>query len=121
MLFAGFVLLALGAIGLLLPVWPTTPFVICAAGCFSGSPRIRRLLFKVPFFREHIENYQTRSGLSRKTLTRSLAFLWGMLLLSCLWVQLLWVTLLLICVGAAVTLHLLHIARWKPKTAQQSN
>ncbi len=57
----GFLLLGLGAIGLLLPVWPTTPFVLAAAACFAGSPTIRARIMKIPFFREHIENYRLRT------------------------------------------------------------
>ncbi|MEG1658292.1 MAG: YbaN family protein [Oscillibacter sp.] len=118
---AGFALLLLGGIGLLLPVWPTTPFVICAAGCFTGSPRIRAAMLNIHFFREHIENYQNRSGLSRKTLVRSLLFLWGMLLFSIWKMEALWVTVLLPLVGLAVTLHLWHIAHWKPKAAPEAS
>ncbi len=110
---AGFVLLGLGAVGLLLPVWPTTPFVIGAAACFSASPALGRKLLQLPFFGEHIENYKNRKGLSGKTLAASLIFLWLMLGLSILLVQTLWVKFLLLAIGAAVSIHILMIA--KPK------
>lgn len=106
----GFLSLALGAIGLLLPVWPTTPFVLVAAGCFSGTPRLRAKLLRISFFREYIESYQAKTGLSRRTVTVSLSFLWGMLILSALLVQAAWLRLLLAGVGAAVTAHILWIA-----------
>lgn len=48
-LAGGFVCLALGAIGLLLPLVPTVPFVLLAAACFSrGSERWERWLLQHP-------------------------------------------------------------------------
>lgn len=107
----GFLFLGLGAVGIVVPVWPTTPFVLLSAACFSGSPALRSRLLRLPFFREHIENYEKKTGLSRKTLAISLTWLWGMLLLSTLLVRKLWLAVLLICIGAAVTGHLLWMSR----------
>lgn len=113
LVIAGFFLLGMGAIGLVIPVWPTTPFVIGAAACFSCSPKLKAKLMGVPFFNEHIINYQNRTGLSKKTVTTSLLFLWGMLLISSLILQSVWLIALLFIVGVAVTAHILYIA--KPK------
>lgn len=112
---AGFILLAMGAIGLFLPIWPTTPFVLGAAGCFSGSPRLRAMIMKVGFFRAHIENYQNRRGLSGKVVVSSLVFLWGMLFLSGIVIKELWATLLFLAIGTAVTIHILYMAKKQDK------
>ncbi|MEA4970991.1 MAG: YbaN family protein [Candidatus Pelethousia sp.] len=107
----GFLFLGLGAIGLLVPVWPTTPFVLLSAACFSSTPRLRAKIMKVPFFREHIENYENRTGLSRKTVAVSLGYLWGMLLLSMLLIRKAWIIGLLCAIGAAVTIHIFCVAK----------
>lgn len=107
----GFLFLGLGAIGLLVPVWPTTPFVLLSAACFSGTPRLRAQIMKVAFFREHIENYENRTGLTRKTVAVSLGYLWGMLLLSMFLIRKAWIVGLLCVIGAAVTTHILWVAR----------
>lgn len=107
----GFLFLGLGAVGLLVPVWPTTPFVLLCAACFSGTPRLRARIMKIAFFREHIENYENRTGLTRKTVAVSLGYLWGMLLLSMLLISKAWVVGLLCAIGAAVTIHILCVAR----------
>jgi uncharacterized membrane protein YbaN (DUF454 family) len=107
----GFLLLFIGAIGLVLPVLPTTPFVLAAAACFSCSPRIKARVMNIPFFREHIENYEKRTGLSNKTLIISLSYLWGMLLLSMFLAKIFWLTVFLSIVGVCVTIHILMISK----------
>ncbi|NLG25864.1 MAG: DUF454 domain-containing protein [Clostridiales bacterium] len=110
----GFVMLALGAIGVVLPVWPTTPFVLLAAACFAYNPRMRSRVMKIPFFREYLRNYDDRKGLPRRTVVRSLIFLWTALLLSSALARSPWLAAGLALVGAAVTAHILWIARPRP-------
>jgi uncharacterized membrane protein YbaN (DUF454 family) len=115
----GYVFLGLGAIGLILPLLPTTPFVLLSVTCFSSAPHIKARILKIPFFREHIENYEHRTGLSRKAVCHSMIGLWGMLIISIAIIRTLWIIILLILVGAAVTSHILFMAksnsRKKPK------
>lgn len=111
----GFLFLGLGLIGLLLPVWPTTPFVLISATCFSRTPHLRARIMRISYFREHIENYENRAGLSHKTVMISLSYLWGMLLLSMILIQTLWISLLLIVIGIAVTIHILWMSKPKQK------
>lgn len=68
---------------------------------------------KIGFFREHIENYERRTGLSKRTVGISLGYLWGMMILSIALIQTLWIRLLLLAIGAAVTVHILWMARSK--------
>ena len=109
----GFIFLGLAAIGLLLPVWPTTPFVLVSVACFSSQPRIKSRILMIPFFKEHIENYEHRTGLSRKTVLISMVWLWGMLLISMAVIHSLLISILLLLVGAAVTSHVLCMAKSK--------
>ncbi len=114
---AGLLLLAVGAVGLVLPVLPTTPFWLASAACLTGSPKLRAKVMRIPIFREYVENYQNRRGLPRKIVVKSLSFLWLMLILSMILVQKAWLTLLLIGIGIAVTIHILTMARPKEKQA----
>ncbi len=106
----GFIFLGLGAIGLLLPVWPTTPFVLVSVACFSSSPQIKAQILKISYFREHIENYEFRNGLSRKTVWLSVVWLWGMLVISMVLIRSLWIALFLFLVGTSVTIHILYMS-----------
>ena len=60
---AGFLCVALGALGLVLPVMPTTPFLLLAAACFArSSPRFYDWLLNLRLFGTLIRNWQqTRS------------------------------------------------------------
>ncbi|MDR1628966.1 MAG: YbaN family protein [Oscillospiraceae bacterium] len=108
---AGFLLLGLGAVGVVLPVLPTTPFVLAAAGCFAATPKLHAKVMKIPFVSEYLQNYYEKTGLRKRTVAVSLIFLWGMLLISALHIRTLWIVCCLAAVGAGVTIHILWVAR----------
>ena len=118
--FIGFMALALGAIGLFLPVWPTTPFVLLAVGCFSSFPRIRARILRIKFFNDYYDAYTRRRCLGKSTAVVSIVFLWMMLLLSMLLVDNLFVIILLPIIGIAVTVHILIIAKVKTGVKRDS-
>lgn len=90
-LLAGLVSLALGAIGLLLPILPTVPFVILAAFCFArSSPALEQRLLDHRTFGPHIRTWRSRGAISRKGKTAAaIAFaasaVLGLALLSLPW------------------------------------
>lgn len=107
----GFSFLGLGAVGLLLPIWPTTPFVLVSFACFSSSPVIRERIMRVPFFKEYIENYSKGKGLTTQTVWISLIWLWIMLIISMFVIHIFWLTLLLVFIGSLVTFHIMWISK----------
>lgn len=117
----GFVFLLLGAIGVFLPILPTTPFVLLAAGCFSSSKRLSSWLEKNKFFGEYITNYRDREGLSTAIVVKSLSFLWIMLIISIISIHALWAAIIIPCIGIAVTTHILMIAKPKEKDSHTAS
>lgn len=107
----GYVFLCIAVIGIVIPIWPTTPFVLISVACFSSSPNMRNRILRFPFFKEHIENYSNKKGLSKKTLITSLVWLWGMLGLSMLWMNKPSMIHLLGFIGFSVTIHLLMMSK----------
>lgn len=62
---AGWLSLALGIIGLFLPLLPTTPFLLLSAACFSrGSERCERWLLNHPQLGPAIHNWRAYRALS---------------------------------------------------------
>ena len=108
LIVAGVVSLTLGGIGVFLPLLPTTPFVLLAAGCFAGSsPAMHRWLCRSRFFGEYIENYRTNAGVSKSVKVRAIVFLWAGLALSAAAVHKPLVRVILAVVGICVSTHLL--------------
>jgi len=63
----GWVMVALGLIGLVLPVMPTTVFLILAAGCFShSSPRFEQWLLDHRWFGSSIRRWRERRAIPLK-------------------------------------------------------
>jgi uncharacterized membrane protein YbaN (DUF454 family) len=67
----------LGAIGIVFPILPTTPFLLAAAACFcKSSTRMYSWLMNNKWFGEYIKNYKEGRGLPLKTKITALVVLW---------------------------------------------
>ncbi len=63
----GMIALALGAIGVVLPLLPTVPFVILAAFCFAkGSENLHNHLINHKVFGPQIEDWRRYGAISRR-------------------------------------------------------
>ena len=66
-LIAGGLALALGTVGIFLPLLPTVPFLLLAAFCFArGSERLHHWLLSHPVFGPPIENWRDRGAIGRR-------------------------------------------------------
>ena len=109
-LVVGFISLALGVVGIILPLLPTTPLVLLSAACFSKCNKgLEDWLRRSRVFGPFIENYRTRQGISRLHKIASIAFLWTGLISTMVVTRELWIFVVLIVVGIGVTVHLLMI------------
>jgi hypothetical protein len=66
-LSAGFVLVALGGIGVVVPGMPTTVFFIGAAACFGrSSPRFEQWVLHLPRIGPLVRDYRSGLGMPRR-------------------------------------------------------
>ena len=110
-LASGVLLVAIGVIGIFLPVLPTTIFLILASACFvKGSPKANDWLRNHKILGMYIKNYQDKIGLTIKSKIINISFLWTMILLSAfMFTDEIYIRLLLIAVAVGVTIHLLMV------------
>ena len=74
----GIVSVALGSLGIILPLLPTTPFLLLAAYLFSqSSERFHDKLMKNKVLGKYIYNYTERKGIILRDKIISLITLWG--------------------------------------------
>jgi len=69
----GWIAVALGMLGVVLPVLPTVPFMILAAAMFAkGSPKARAWLVGHAHFGAHIQRWEETGGISRRGKTMAI-------------------------------------------------
>lgn len=74
----GWVMVALGFVGALLPVMPTTIFLILAAACFShSSPRFERWLLDHKWFGPSIRRWRESRAIPRRAKIVAIASMAG--------------------------------------------
>lgn len=74
----GLSLLLLAAIGVVLPLLPTTPFVLLAAACFAkSSPRLHQWLMDSDVFGPMLADWDKKRCVTRKVKAVSLSMMIG--------------------------------------------
>jgi uncharacterized membrane protein YbaN (DUF454 family) len=108
LLAAGTAALLLAALGVVLPVLPTVPFLLVAAYCYArSSQRFYRWLVGNRLFGPPLCRYLRGEGVSFGVRLGSVALLWTVILLTVFLAGLpLWARILLLVVAAGVTVHL---------------
>ncbi len=109
LIIIGCVSLALGIIGMFLPILPTTPFLLLSAGCFLRSSKsLYDWLLNHKHLGEYIKDFIEHKAISKRIKITILSTLWLTILLSVMIVSILWVKILLIIIAVGVSVHILH-------------
>ena len=105
----GTICFAIGLVGIFVPILPTTPFLLLAAACYlRSSPRFYHWLIH-RWFGTYIRNYTEGRGIPLKVKLSTIFLLWVTIGIS-IWLVANWiVTVILLVIAAAVTLHIIFI------------
>lgn len=94
----GLIAFALGAIGVVLPILPTTPFLLLASYCFvKGSDRFDKWFKSTKIYKKHFESFVNSRAMTLKQKVFILLFADIMLLFPIIMVDVLPMRIFLIC------------------------
>lgn len=82
-LLIGLISMGLGAIGVILPVLPTTPFLLLSAYCFAkSSKRFHKWFTNTKLYHNHLETFVQERSMTLRTKIGLLSFASSMLLIA---------------------------------------
>jgi len=114
---SGTLCVALAIVGIFLPVWPTTPFLLLAAFCYSrSSSRFYHLLLSNRWFGTYIRNYREGRGIPLGQKLLAIFLLWVAIGYAAVFVvSPWWAKTILVAIAAGVTVHLIRVKTLKPE------
>jgi len=111
----GSISLALGIIGIFVPLLPTTPFLLLTAALyFKGSPRLYNWLINHKYLGTYIRNFRENKAIPLRAKIISVSLVWITILYCILFVvNPLWLKILLFCIATGVSHHILSFKTLK--------
>lgn len=83
LIIIGFVSLALGSIGIIIPILPTVPFLLLTSFCFlKSSVRFNKRFLNSKIYKKYLENFQKNKIMPLWSMTVLIVFVSSILLLS---------------------------------------
>lgn len=111
LLLSGLIAVALGVLGIFLPVLPTVPFLLLAVACFTrSSERFYNWLIDHAHLGPMIRPYLDGNGLKRTTKFKAVGLVWISITISVLLISARpWLQGILILIALSVTIYLLRL------------
>ncbi|MCQ4240446.1 YbaN family protein [Stutzerimonas stutzeri] len=116
LLAVGWLSVALGFIGIFVPVLPTTPFLLLAAACFvRSSQRFYNWLVMHPRLGPWFRDYLDGNGIPLKGKVYAIGTMWLSIGISCWLVPLVWARIGMLISATLVTLYILRLRTLPPR------
>ena len=109
LIIIGWLAVVLGTLGVVLPLLPTTPFILLAAWCFArSSPRFHHWLLYRSWFGGYLRYWQKHRAMPPGAKPRAIAVILTTFAISLWLVKMMWVRILLL-----IILSCLLIFMWR--------
>lgn len=107
----GFVCIALGVLGIFLPLLPTVPLLLLAAACFArGSDRCYSWLIEHRHLGPVVQAYMDGKGMPMRAKLTALCLIWLTIPMTVVFaINGTWARALLLFIGLAVSIYLLRL------------
>ena len=111
LILVGNICVALGFIGMFVPLLPTTPFLLLASVCYAkSSKKFYQWLLTNRWCGQYIKNYREGKGMILRQKILTLCLLWlSISYSSCFVVSRLFVKFILFTIAILVSIHLISI------------
>ena len=112
LIFVGVLSVILGTVGIVVPLLPTTPFLLLAAACFfRSSDKLYQQLITHKWFGSYIKNYRENKAIPKHAKVVILLLLWATLGYSTIVIfSSLIIRVILVSLGGGITFFILRIA-----------
>jgi uncharacterized protein len=116
----GTLFVALGVVGIFLPLLPTTVFLLLAAACYArSSERFHQKLLNHRWLGGYIRNYRDGRGMSAREKTVTIGLLWIGMGVTMIWsVTDWWLRAILTLIAIAVTVHVARLKIQRPVASE---
>jgi len=107
---AGTISLGIGAIGIFVPLLPTTPLLLLSAACYlRGSKRMHHWMLNNKWFGAYIRNYKEGRGIPLRAKVLIVALLWIAIGYSAYLVNPFLVQIVLVAIAVMVSMHIVAL------------
>ena len=106
-LIIGFISLALGIIGIPLPILPTTPFLLLAMACFArSSKRFETWLHGTKIYQAYVADYRETKAIARSRKKKIIVQIYVLMAISIFFAPIIWVKVALFGLTIFITYYL---------------
>ena len=117
LLIIGVITMSLGFIGIFIPVFPTTPFLLVALACFvNSSTKMHRYILENKYLGPYVKDYTSGNGIPLRAKWRAVSLIWITIGFSAIFVLDRWsLRILILSIAAGVSIYI-----FTRKTAESS-